>query len=115
MAVTYTWQVTQMWVLDTDPATPEFVVQAAYFCAGEETSGGVVYTSEIQNTAFFEMKPDEPDFIPYADLTNEIVIGWIQAQLGPSGVENYEYCIADQIAAKINPPVTPHTEPLPWA
>lgn len=115
MAVTYTWKVTQMWVLDTDPATPEFVVQAAYTCAGEETSGGEVYTSEIQNTAFFEMSPEQENFIPYADLTNEIVIGWIKGQLGESGVENYEYCIADQIANKINPPVTPQTEPLPWA
>lgn len=115
MAVNYTWQVTQMWVLDTDPQTPEFVVQAAYTVLGEETVDGALYTSEIQNTAFFEMDPSQETFIPYADLTNEIVIGWVKSQLGESGVENYEYCIADQIANKITPPVTPQTEPLPWA
>ena len=115
MAVNYTWQVTQMWVLDTDPQTPEFVVQAAYTVLGEETVDGALYTSEIQNTAFFEMDPSQETFIPYADLTNEIVIGWVKSQLGESGVENYEYCIADQIANKITPPVTPHTEALPWS
>jgi len=115
MAINYTWQVTQMWVLDTNPQTPEFVVQASYSVIGEETSGGNVYTSEIQNTAFFEMNPEQTDFIPYADLTNEIVIGWVQAQLGENGVANYQDSIAGQINSQINPPVTPQQEPLPWA
>ena len=115
MAVTYSWNVTAMSVLNTDPQKPEYVVQVQYVVIGTEVSGGTTYKSEISNTAFFDVDPTQTDYIPYADLTNEIVIGWVQTQLGPDAVGNYEYCIADQIANQINPPVTPQPEPLPWA
>ena len=110
MAVTYTWKIDSMMTIDASAQEPNYVVSASYTLEGEESG----YTSEIQNTAFFEVG-SETEFIPYSSLTEEIVLGWIKSQLGESAVENYEYCIADQIANKINPPVTPQQQALPWS
>jgi hypothetical protein len=52
-------------------------------------------------------------FIPYADLTNTIVIGWIENQLGEDGVNNIQACIDGMINSEINPPVSPQNTPLP--
>lgn len=51
-------------------------------------------------------------FTPYADLTQDQVIGWVKDTLGPETVGNYEANVAKQIADKINPPVV--NPPLPW-
>jgi hypothetical protein len=52
-------------------------------------------------------------FIPYADLTNTIVVGWIQSELGEDGVSNLEASVAGMINSEINPPVSPQNTPLP--
>lgn len=103
----YTWTINAMSVMQTPD--PNFVVQVSYTLQGEEQG----YTSEIQNTAFFTQS--EGDFVPYDQLTEELVLGWVKAELGDDQIANYEYCIADQIANQINPPATPEQKPLPWA
>jgi len=55
--------------------------------------------------------PDPADFTPFADLTEETVIGWVQAALGDQVVA-IEAGVTAQIAALVNPPVV--TPPLPW-
>lgn len=52
-------------------------------------------------------------FTPYADLTEEQVIGWVKEAIGPGGVEALEAGVAQQIKDQINPPVV--SPPLPWA
>jgi hypothetical protein len=52
-------------------------------------------------------------FIPYADLTNTIVIGWIETQLGEDGVNNYKASVDGMINSEINPPVSPQNTELP--
>jgi hypothetical protein len=72
------------------------------------------YTASLSNTQRFSTEMLTP-FIPYPDLTNEIVIAWIQDDLGVDGVSNLEACIQGQINSLINPPVTPQSQLLPWA
>ena len=108
MATTYTWSVTNLYTI---PATnePDYVVTALYELVGVDGT----YTSSISNSAQFEVS-SEGDFIPYADLTNEIVISWVKEQLGVDGVANLEASIQGQIDSQINPPVSPENTPLPW-
>jgi len=107
MTTTYNWEVTSLYTVDT----PEdgLVVNANYKVTGTDGT----YSSEISDSASFTFEEGQT-LIPLADLTNEIVIGWIKEKLGVSAVENYEFCIADQIAMQVNPPVTPQNTPLPW-
>ena len=59
------------------------------------------------------MNPDKPDYVPYADLTEELVIGWVQDAMGEDGVVATEASVETQIENQINPPII--TPPLPWS
>ena len=54
----------------------------------------------------------EAAFTPYADLTEEVVIGWVQASMGEEAVAAIEASLATQIENAKNPPVV--NPPLPW-
>jgi hypothetical protein len=107
----YNWTVTNLYTIDEGTET-DYVVTALYNVTGIEQSGGVEYTASLSNSAQFEVVQGAT-FIPYADLTNTIVIGWIENQLGEDGVNNITSCIDGMINSEINPPVSPQNTPLP--
>jgi hypothetical protein len=106
---TYTWAVTALYT-ETIAIEQDYVVMANYEVVGVDGE----YTASFSNIARFSTE-SVSEFIPYADLTNEIVVGWIQEELGEDGVANLEACIQGQIDSLINPPVSPQITPLPWS
>lgn len=99
-----TWQITQL-----DRKTSDgFVLVAHWQCV--DTDGD--YSGRVYNTQSFEFKPDEPNFIPYDDLTEAEVIAWVQTALGEEGVAATEAAVAAQIEAQKNPPISTG---LPWS
>jgi hypothetical protein len=106
---TYTWNVTALYT-QTIEGEQNYVVIANYKVVGVDGT----YTASLSNIARFNTASVSP-FVPYEDLTEAIVIGWIQAELGPDGVSNLEACIQGQIDSQINPPSVPVNTPLPWA
>ena len=105
---TYTWAVTALYT-ETIEGDSNYVVIANYTVVGVDDT----YSASLSNIARFSTESVSP-FIPYEDLTEEIVIGWIQEDLGVDGVSNLEACIQGQIDSQINPPVVPVNTPLPW-
>ena len=103
----YTWNVTALYT-ETIDGEQNYVVIANYEVVGVDGE----YTAALSNIARFSTASVTP-FVPYEDLTNDIVIGWIQDELGVDGVSNLEACIQGQIDSQINPPVTPQNTPLP--
>ena len=106
---TYTWAVTALYT-ETVDGDLDYVVIANYTVIGIDDT----YSAELSNIARFSTASVTP-FIPYADLTEDTVIDWIQQDLGPDGVSNLEACIQGQINSQINPPTVPVNTPLPWA
>jgi hypothetical protein len=54
------------------------------------------------------------NFVPYADLTEELVIGWVKDKLGPN-LGNHEQINSEWINAAKNPAIpTTKVERLPW-
>jgi hypothetical protein len=106
---TFTWAVTALYT-ETIATEQDYVVIANYEVVGVDGE----YEASISNIAQFSTK-SVSDPIPYADLTNEILVGWIQEELGEDGVANIEACIQGQIDSLINPPVSPQITPLPWS
>jgi len=109
MPNTYTWTPTTL------IGYPEFagktdVVTTAFYTV---TASDGKYTSSYQSIQQFVLDPAAP-FIPYPDLTPEIVTGWIQSALGADGVASIYANLDAQIEAQINPPATPENLPLPW-
>ena len=107
----YNWQVTNLYTLDTATET-DYVVNAVYDVIGTETSEGVVYTASLSGSAQFEVTQGAT-FVPYSDLTNTLVIEWIQSGLGEDGVANYQASVGGMIDSEITPPISPENTPLP--
>ena len=109
-AATVTWLVEWMNCVPTDGSLTDVVVTAGWRCNGVQVEGDNTYDATIYSTCSFPM-PEEGQFTPYADLTQEQVLGWCWA----NGVDQAatEAAIQAQIDAKINPPIV--QPPLPWA
>jgi len=96
---TFTWQVPQMDRLTSDG----FVVTVHYIV--NATDG--TYNASTYGTIGYTQQPGET-YIPYADLTEAIVVGWVQNALGKDTVET---SLQGQIDAQINPVTATGT---PW-
>lgn len=105
----FTWKVTNLYTQTID-GKEDYVVIANYETTGVDGD----YSSSLSNTAQFSTE-DVTEFIPYADLTEEIVIGWIKESLGENGIISIEACINGQIESQKNPPSVPTNTTLPWS
>ena len=104
---TYTWKINAMYTVQQPD--PDYVVTALWTLTGVQ--GDV--TASIDGQTQFDSQQSTP-FIPYDQLTQDIVIGWVQASLGEQGIANYEANVQGQIDSMIKPPVSPQNTPLPW-
>ena len=86
---------------------PNYVVNVNYRVTGVDGQ----YTAFIDNNAFFDSSKQVGTVVPYADLTEAIVIGWIS----PEEISNLQDCVQGQINSMITPPVSPQNTPLPWS
>lgn len=101
--VTLTWAVNNMTrVLDDG-----FVINVSWSCTASATDvQGAFYGGQTM----YENNPDEPGFIPYDQLTQEIVLGWVYAGLGDQKAE-----IEATLTAKVQKQLNPTTaNGLPW-
>ena len=67
------------------------------------------YTASSYGTQSFEADPESPDYVAFADLTEEIVIGWVKDSLDTDEIEAN---LASQIEAQKAPATL---SGLPWA
>ena len=105
MTITYTWTVTAMDCYPQEGGDTDVVFTVHWTCAGVDG----LYKSSVYSTCNVPLT--QGTFTPYADLTQDQVLGWIWA----NGVDQTatEAAVAQQIENQINPPVV--TPPLPWA
>ena len=109
MAITYTWEVTGVKVKNEGDHT-DAVVQTYWKKIGTDENGNVGSFSGA--TPFSAADVAAEDFVAFNDLTQDIVLGWIQAEV----VDGYEEHVNGKIQEQIDEQVTPITEPeLPWA
>ncbi len=109
----YTWTVGSLYTLDTESET-NYVVNAVYEVVGTEELDGVTYTSSIKDTVTFKVVSGD-NFVPYEDLTNNIVVEWIKSEIGDLGVEGSEKAVGGMIDSQVTPPTVPTINPLPWS
>lgn len=107
--ISYNWIITNLYT-KTINGLQDYVVTAMYKVTGVDGE----FSASLNNSASFSVK-EGSEFIPYSDLTQEIVLGWIQEELGENGILSITACIDGQINSQKNPPVVPQNTPLPWA
>lgn len=106
---TYNWQTLSLYT--TDVANQQgYVVNVLYIVTA--TNG--VQNSSIQLDAKFEELVNDPNYIPYDQLTNAVVMGWCQEQMGADQVQAIYNILDQQIENEINPPQAPTSKPLPF-
>ena len=103
--MTTTWTVTAMDAYPQDAGQTDVVFNVHWTCAGVQDE----YSASIYSTT--SVPTPEGSFTPYADLTQDQVLGWVWA----NGVDKdaTEAAVQQQIDNLINPPVV--TPPLPWS
>jgi len=102
MAITYDYSIANLEYTNDDA---KGVVVAHYRIDakdGEESVGAY-------GTLNFVPKPDDADFTPFEQLTEEIVLGWVKAELNTAEIEQ---ALAQKLNEKLNPTVVAG---LPWA
>ena len=100
---TFTTTITAMYTLQQPD--PNYVVNALWEVTGVDGE----YTASIGGNTTFNSN-QSPSFIPYDELTEATVIGWIPADAMASA----QACVQGQIDSMITPPVSPENTPLPW-
>jgi hypothetical protein len=69
------------------------------------------FTRQLTYTSL-EVKEIESDYVPFEDLTEEIVLGWVKEKLGTEGVNTIEKEVKEEYEKQIAPPTT--GQGLPW-
>lgn len=105
MATQITWIIEWMQCKPTEGSYTDVVITAGWRCNGTDGT----YSGTVYGSCAFPMP--EGTFTPYADLTQEQVLGWCWA----NGVNKIatEAAVEQQIQNQINPPIV--QPPLPWA
>lgn len=99
---THTWSVVRLDCL------PETEIVLAVHWRVTTTEGG--HSATVAGATNFAPPVGSPT--PFAELTEEIVIGWVKGQLEEEAVDAIEADLAAQVDALAVPPVV--APPLPW-
>lgn len=111
MTITYSWKITGLKTRD-EGANKASVVQTYWSKTGTTVDG---HTGTFNGATPFTSTtmPDGDVFIPFEQLTEEIVLKWIQDIVAAN--PTYEQHINDVILEQIKQSVAPVTDPkLPW-
>ena len=101
---TFTTKITAMYTVQQPD--PNYVVNAIWEVTGVDGE----YTASIGGNTQFNSADQENAFVPYDQLTEAVVIGWIPE----SQITSAQQCVQGQIDSLISPPVSPSAQPLPW-
>ena len=105
MATIFTTTINAMYTLQQPD--PDYVVNVLWTVTGVDGD----HTASIGGNTQFDSSQAPENFIPYDQLTEATVIGWIS----PEQIASAQACVQGQIDSMITPPVSPENTPLPWS
>ncbi len=96
--MTYNWNCKTVDVHPEEEGETNVVYNVHWIVTGTEED----YSATNIGTQIVALN-SEADFIPFEDLTNEIIVGWTKEAMGEEQVQAIEDSIASQIAELENP------------
>jgi hypothetical protein len=69
------------------------------------------YSAQSIGTTSLEFDASAESFIPFAELTKEVVQQWVETQLGEEQVEKIKLALETQIEEQITPKIVNHAAP----
>lgn len=109
---TYTWQIAAMDAYTNQEGKSDVVynIHWRYKAVDQSTT----YSAEVYGVqSVGPFNPDSGSFIPYNELTKEIVVGWLVGSMGDEKVNSLTSSLDSQINQQINP--TSVTLGVPWS
>ena len=103
--ITYDWNCKTVDVHPQEEGETDVVYNVHWIVTGvsdQLDAQGNPYSSTNIGTQVVPLDPETP-FIPFDELTNEIVVGWTKDTMGEEQVQSIEDSIASQIAELENP------------
>lgn len=107
MANTYTWVIEQMDCVPQEDGQTDVVITVHW----RQNATNGTYNATVYGSVALTYTAGSP-FTPYANLTQQQVVGWVQTALGAEQCAQLTANLDAQIANQVNPPVV--TPPLPW-
>jgi hypothetical protein len=114
MAITYNWTINPLEAYPTHGGETDVVFNAHWqfnATSGSTEESGSLYTSTLIGVEKVTYHSGS-EFIPFEDLTLEIVQGWVENAIGETQVNNMKIVLATNIENQINPPTV--TLRSPW-
>ena len=112
MSATINWRVGTMECYPLYQQEKDVVFTVHWDCIGSQEYSGSTYTGRVYGSNGVTYHGGD-EFIPYEDLTESIVLGWVWDAMGQEQKDNIESSVQLQINNQINPPVV--ILPLPWS
>lgn len=103
--ITYTWSISRLDCAPSENGLTNVVKVIHWGLTGQDENG---ISASISNS-YPLPSPSPEGFADYSTLTEETVISWLEDNLDVGYLRSF---IANEIAGKYNPPITPL--PLPW-
>lgn len=106
--ITYNWDCRTVDVYPQaeigDETFQEVVYNVHYRVSGTKTVDGEDFTSTVIGTQTLDSEVIQPEgFVPFSQLTNEMVVGWTKEKMGTERISQIEDSISSQIVEKIAP------------
>ncbi len=109
MANNYTWNCRTVNVYPTYESLDDvvYVVHWRLSATSDQNDPeGNPYTATMYSTKALSLADVGTDFIPFADLTNEVITGWTEAAMGTDEVQK----LKDNLDMNITKQITPTSE-----
>ena len=103
--ITYTWSISRLDCAPSENGLTDVVKIIHWSLTGVDENG----VSACFSNSYPLPSPSPEAFTDYSTLTESTVIGWLESNLDVGYLHTY---LANEIASKYNPPITPL--PLPW-
>ena len=106
MTVSYLWNCTRVDAYPLEGENPDVVYNVHWNLLGASNEDTMPNEQPYQASTVGTQMLDTStitEFIPFEDLTNEIVTAWVITAMGPEAVEALELSIFNMIEAQVNP------------
>ena len=106
MTVSYLWNCTRVDAYPVEDENPDVVYNVHWSILGASNEdimpNGQPYQASTVGTQILDTSTIT-EFIPFEDLTNEIVTDWVITAMGTEAVDALKLGIANQIEEQVNP------------
>ena len=112
MAITYSWIISSLDCAKQEGTLQDVVVDINWRRQASEVVDDKTYTTDVYGQQALG-SPDPNNFIPYPDLTQAEVEGWLVSAMGQEKVDQIDASLAIQLQNLIAHPIV--QPPLPWS